>query len=294
MLDFNPELTCEVWGFNKLEVNKIIKAGGLKTIYLLETDAGLFILTGLGPSLAITDVLNYVLALDYLSEQPVCVAPRIRKCVDGSLFTRMGNNLVYIVEYIQGRTLKQNPEDEYRLGQAAARLHSFDGFKIESRLRVKDTIGRAYEKFNACPCQDKYYAIIKAIPDFDRLKQGFIHTDIAPHNAIMNKDGEPILIDFDGAGRGSIYIDAGFPLITQFVRFHADGVIKFNSENAKAFYSGYQSVTKIRFWEKPLIFYGALFWQLMHMPSYIPGGKNEMFEILNFALENKKDLISVI
>lgn len=293
-MDFNPEQVCSVWGFGKLEVIKIIKAGGFKTIYLIETNEGRFILTGLGPSITETDFLNYMSALDYLSQKPVKVAPRILRGKDGCLYTKMGNNYVFLEEYIEGRMLTQNPCDEYKLGQTAALLHSFKDYNIVSRLRVKETLESAYKKFDNCPSKDIYSDLLDSLPDFERLRQVFIHTDIATHNAIMTKDGEVVLIDFDGAGKGSVYIDAGFPLITQFVRFQINGELKFNYENARAFYSGYQSVTELKFWERPLIFHGALFWQFMHMPEYLPGGKNEMYQILDFALRNKNALMSAI
>lgn len=284
----------EIWGFKKAELIKAIRSGISKKIYLIETNEGKFILMGFGPTHSEESFLKYISILEYLENKSVKLAPKILKNKDCSPYTKVDDKLICIMEYIDGRTLKENPEDEYRLGQASALLHSFDDFKIESSIKVSKTIENAYKKLMDCPNKGKYYKIIDLLPNFYDYKQGFIHTDIVPHNAIINKSNDVVFIDFDRAGKGPIYIDAGFPLITQFVRFHGPRDLRFNYENAKAFYSGYSSIAKLETKDKQLIYDGAVFWQLMHMPSYKQEEENNMFEILKFAVEHKDLLISVL
>lgn len=285
---------CKIWDFKKIELIKAIRSGKSKKIYLIETNEGKFILMGFGPTHTQKSFLKYISVLEYLENKPVKLAPKIIIDKEGNSYSKIDDNFICIMEYIDGRTLRQNPEDEYRLGQTVALLHSFDDFEIESDVRINDTIKTIYKKFDECPYKSKLYKIIDVLPSFYNYGQGFIHGDIAPHNAIINKNNEAILIDFDEAGKGSIYIDAGFPLIAQFVRFHGPGDLRFNYENAKAFYSGYSSITKLETKDKQLIYAGAVFWQLAHMPSYQPGIENNMLDILKFAIVNKDELISVL
>ncbi|GIM27691.1 hypothetical protein CPJCM30710_03570 [Clostridium polyendosporum] len=284
----------KIWGFKKVELIKAIRSGISKKIYLIETNEGKFILMGFGPTYSEESFLRYISVLEYLENKPVKLAPKILMDKEGNSYAKIDNKFICIMEYIDGRTLGEELEDEYRLGETIALLHSFDDFQIESDIRINDTIEEAYKKFYECPYKSKLYKIIDVLPNFYDYRQGFIHTDIAPHNAIINKNNKVILIDFDGAGKGSIYIDAGFPLITQFVRFHGPGDLRFNYENAKAFYSGYSSITKLETKDKQLIYAGAVFWQLAHMPSYQPGTENNMLDILKFAIANRDELISVL
>lgn len=161
-------------------------------------------------------------------------------------------------------------------------------------IEVNALIENMYQRVHEYPFKKEYDRVVGSLPNFDEYKKAFIHTDIGPHNAILNKEGKVIFIDYDDAGRGSIYIDAGYPLITQFVRYQKTGELKFDYNNAKAFYDGYLSKQKLDIKEKELIFNGAVFMQLMYMPCFGEEGVKPMWDILSFALKNRDKIMSVL
>jgi len=199
------------------------------------------------------------------------------------------------MEYIEGRQLKDNPHDEYKLGQLSAIMHSYADYNQSSCLVASERLHNMKNRFAEYPFKKEYDEIVNNLPNFDKYKQSFIHTDIRPHNAILDKNDNVLFIDFDDAGMGSPFIDVGYPLITQFVEFNKKTKeIKFNYDNAKAFYQGYYSLSNLSLQEKKLIFDGAVFMQLMYMPCYGPDAVHSMWDILKFSIKNKDELLSVI
>ena len=72
-------------------------------------------------------------------------------------------------------------------------------------------------------CDQGYrFYLMETVPDFAKLDQCYVHTDMGPHNAILDQDGRVIFIDLDDAGIGSRYLILGWPLIMQFVNFDHD------------------------------------------------------------------------
>jgi hypothetical protein len=106
-------------------------------------------------------------------------------------------------------------------------------------------------------------------------------------------NGQLIFIDLDDAGIGSKYIDLGYPLICQFVRFH-NSKLKFDELNAIAFYRGYQLNHLLNEDEIELTFQGAVFMQMMYMNSFGDNAIDAMWSILEYGLNNKELLKSAI
>jgi Ser/Thr protein kinase RdoA (MazF antagonist) len=284
----------ETWGFKKIKLIEVLRSSQSKLVYLISTDLGKYIVTGFGLGRNENSFTKYILMLEYLESKPYKLSPKILKTKEDQSFAKIDNTFLCITEFIEGRILKQTTEDGYLLGQATALLNSLDDCELFSPIQIEDIIKAAYEKLSNCPLKTEYYRMIESLPNFNNYKQGFIHTDIAPHNAILSNNNQVVFIDFDFAGKGSVYIDAGFPLITQFVRFTGPDELRFNYENAAAFYKGYSSVTKLNHRDKELMYQGAIFRQLMHMAHYEPGGQNLTFQILKFAVDHKDLLISVL
>ncbi len=70
--------------------------------------------------------------------------------------------------------------------------------------------------------------------------------------------------------------------------------IKFKQNVAKAFYQGYNSILPIKKEELELIYYGAVFMQLMYMPCFGNDAVEDMWAILKFSIDNKGILLSAI
>lgn len=293
MIDNLDKIAC-FWGLNNVKFKKSFEAKGGRSVDLISSEQGNFILKGFNNDIGEEQINKYTLALQYLSNKNIKLSPKIIENQNKQLYSKFCHRYYYLMEYVEGRQLKEVPEEEYALGKAAAILHTYNDYFIESELNVNTRIESMYQRFYEYPFKIEYDKVVESLPDFDYYKKAFIHTDIGAHNAILSKTGNVIFIDFDDAGRGSIYIDAGYPLITQFIRYQKNGELKFDFNNAKAFYDGYFSKTKMNQQEKQLIFDGAVFMQLMYMPCYGEEGVRPMWEILNFALKNKDKIMSAL
>jgi len=293
----------EKWGLSNITISKILQKNGERVVYLIEGKEGTFVLKVFHPELTHNEIEKYANALMFLEEIGYCHAPKIIKLIDNSAFTRVEDRYIYLMEFINGVEVSESQEEEYKLGVALAELHKIKGYTHDSNIDVLNNINKMLSRFGEYPFKENYDSIVKNLPDFTKLKQSFIHTDICPTNALKSSNGEIILIDFDDAGNGSTFIDLGYPLITQFVQFQNRvagqtppdiNKLYFNFEMAKAFYDGYFSVTPMTDDEKKLIFDGAVFMQLMYMPIFGEEAVPYMWRILTYALENKSLLLEAI
>lgn len=293
-MDEYKQFIEENWGLSCVSINNTIKSKGDRMLLIIKSTEGRFVLKAFGSSLSEDEINRNTFALSYMVDKEHLLTPKILTTVDGKFYSKYNDRFIYIMEYVEGKQLNETVEDEYLLGQAAARLHAISDYPIHSSLVVPERIQNMYNRFHDYSFKRKYDDVVSSLPNFDLLKQSFIHTDIGPHNALKSTDGQIIFIDLDDAGKGSTYIDIGYPLITQFVRYHDSDRIGFNFELAKAFYKGYFSKSDMSNSDREFIFYGAVFMQLMYMPSYGENGILPMWNILDYAVTNKEKLLSAM
>ena len=295
MNDF--ELYIEkTWGLSNVVISKTLQENGERKVYLVESQEDTFVLKVFNPELTLNEITSYVEALVFLEKNGLGFTPRIIKLLDGSFFTCIQGRYIYLMEYIDGVKLSENWDDEYNLGVSLAKLHQIEGYSCNSSIDVSKRINNMLSRFNEFWFKAEYDNIIRNLPDFTKLKQSFIHTDICPKNALKRKNGEIVLIDFDDAGKGSTFVDLGYPLITQFVSFGdkkdgqaptGDVYFYFKYELAKSFYDGYFSTSQMSDNEKKFIFDGAVFMQLMYMPAYGKEHVPFLWKQLKYAIKNK-------
>lgn len=291
------------WGLTNITISRILQKTGERIVYLIEAQEGTFVLKVFNSELTKNEIERYTDVLIFFEKIGYCHAPKLIKLLDNSTFTRVEGRFIYMMEFIKGLEIHENQEDEYKLGAALANLHSIKGYTYDSNIDVSKHISKMLSRFKEYPFKNEYDNIVKGLPDFTRLKQSFIHTDICPANALKSSSGEIILIDFDDAGNGSTFIDLGYPLISQFVQFENRKAgqtppdinkIYFNFKVAKSFYDGYFSVTPMTDNDKKLIFDGAVFMQLMYMPIFGKEAVPYLWRELTFALENKTLLLEAL
>ncbi len=216
------ELKCfieKTWGLSDVKINKTLQENGERKVFLIRTAEDTFIVKLFNPELTETQIQRYTSALIFLENSTYCKAPGLIRLPDGKAFTRYNGRYIYLMEFIEGNILTDNSDDEYRLGKALANLHKIDNYNLSSGIDTNREIQNMPSRFAEYPFKNEYDTVIKSMPDFNQTKQCFIHTDICPKNAMKNTDGEIVLLDFDDAGIGSLFIDLGYPLITQFVQF---------------------------------------------------------------------------
>lgn len=281
------------YGLNRVKFLNRLQAKGSREVIHFSSTEGQWIVKMLEPERREEEVQLYTKVLKFLGHLPERITPFILQQPKGSLYTRIGNRFLYVMEFIDGDKVSENPEDEYQLGVLTSRLHAVEGYQFDSNLRFKERIRNMMGWFKDKHFFSSYFRYINNLPDFDVYQQCLIHTDIGPHNAMKKSNGQLIFIDLDDAGVGSKYIDLGYPLICQFVRFH-NGHLKFDEQNANAFYRGYQSIYSLNEDEVELTFQGAVFMQLMYMNSFGDNAVEAMWSILEYGLKNKELLKTAI
>ncbi len=204
----------EIWGLGSITV-KNLSSKGQRAVHIIQTDGGNYILKFFPPKIKENLIIKYTESLRYLNTKNPKLAPEIIETFNGDLYSEINGQFAYLMEKIAGRPLQENIEDEYRLGQASARLHQFSDYNIPSCLDIDSIISDMKTKFAEYQFKSEYNKIIDSLPDFNKFKQTFIHTDIGPHNAMIADSNQVIFVDWDDAGQGSPYIDIGYPLITQ-------------------------------------------------------------------------------
>jgi len=164
----------------------------------------------------------------------------------------------------------------------------------KSSLYTPNKIKEFRSWFKEYHFKNDYNSIIDGLPDFSMYDQCFIHTDIGPHNARYNADGEVVFVDLDDAGYGPKYIDLGWPFIMQFVDYNKlTGEMKYQYDLAVAFLSGYfddgiiDKQTYDRIWE------GAIYMHVSYMKTFGPEAVEALWNILNFGVMQKDKLYEI-
>ncbi len=231
------ESVLENWALQDPSVECRLQENSPRLIYRIGTDSGRFILKGFPCGVPETVIQSNVQAHLFLGNEKD-LAPRIFPLKTGG-YTFCGQGYrFYLMENIEGRQMEETPEDEFRIGQAARKLHGLKGYSLRSPMPQDKK--RFYTWFRDRSFVREFDAILDELPDFEALDQCFVHTDIGPHNAILRQDGSVIFIDLDDAGTGSRYLDLGWPFIMQFVEFdHKTEEMRYRFDLAVSFLKGY-------------------------------------------------------
>lgn len=290
------------WNLENVKV-QVMQKNEEREVYLVSSCVDSFVLKIFHTEQAKNSINKYTGVLAFLMQSEFKCAPNIFKTLSGDYIAYEQGSPAYLMEYIKGVEVNEIEDDEFKLGALLAQLHKLQGCPVCSDIDTSKNMASMLTRFDKYPFKNEYDNVVKNLPDFSMLKQSFIHTDVRPKNAIKRTNGEICLIDFDEAGIGSIYIDLGYPLITQFVQFvgrKEGGMVpdinklEYHYKAAKAFYDGYFSISPMPDDEKMLIFDGAVFMQLLYMPVFGDDAVPYMWRILTFALDNKPLLLSAL
>ena len=258
-----------------------------RQIFVIQTDSGRYVLKGFPEDIPESTVQSNVRAHLFLGNEKG-LAPRIYPARTGEYYVCNQGYRFYLMKYIEGRPMEETPEDAYRIGQAARKLHDLKGYSVKSPETQSKK--RFYEWFRDRSFVKEFDAILDELPDFEKLDQCLIHSDLGPHNMMLREDGKAIFIDLDDAGIGSRYLDLGWPFIMQFVDFDHDPEMKYRFDLAESFLKGYYGEEGISREEYDLLFYGAEQMHISYMQSYGPYAVDSLWEILNYGMEQKETL----
>ena len=198
----------EHWALRGARVEGPLRANSdsSRLVFSARANAGQYVLKGFPDETPEATIQSNVRAHLFLGYEKDLV-PRIFPLKAGGYYIRDQGYWFYLMAFIEGRRMEETPEDEYRIGQAARRLHSLRGYELKSPENQSKK--RFYGWFRDRAFVREFDAILDGLPDFEQLDQCFVHTDIGPHNTMLRQDGRVVFIDLDDAGTGSRYLDLG-------------------------------------------------------------------------------------
>lgn len=246
------------------------------------------LLRGLPDSLPEEQIDRNARVQEYLGNERG-LAPALLPLPDGRAYYKKEGYWFSLLEYIPGQNLRETEEDEYALGQVLRRLHNHTDYPLPSGLNEDKS--RFYGWFPQKSWKGEFDAVLDTLPDFRELDRCLIHSDIGPHNSLRTPDGRIFLIDLDDAGRGSRYLDLGWPFIMQFVDFnHSTGEMRYRFDLARAFLAGYYENNPLPKPEYDLIWQGAVWMHISYMKVYGPEAVDSLWKILQFGMAQKEKL----
>ena len=281
------------WGITNATTVQQLGDAELRIVYKILTEIGTVVLKGQSTESGEEFVSGNVSAHEFLGNLHH-MAPELYHLPDGGLYLKDDDSYYYLMEFVEGRQAQETADDERLLGMACARLHQLSDYQNQSTFNAHDIIRKARYWFSEYTWKNEFDKIVASIPDFSQYRQCFIHTDIGPHNAIIQK-GEVVFIDLDHSGLGSPYIDLGWPFIMQFVNYNKQTrEMKYQFDLATAFFQGYVSVNPLTDFEYDLLFYGATLMHISYMKSYGKDAEQPLWDILKFGIAQKDKLYKMV
>ena len=281
------------WGFKKAEIVNKYKVSGGRVVCKVSTGGEDVIVKGIPIETKEEIVIANVKAHQYLGNIKK-LAPGLIYLSDGRAYLQDEPYYYYVMEFIEGRQLQEIEEDELILGNATAKLHELTDYNGYCSFNSEDNKKIFRGWFSERSFKAEYDVIIDGLPNFMEYKQCFIHTDIGPHNTILNNEERVIFIDLDDSGIGSKYIDLGWPFIMQFVDYNREThEMKYKFSLAQAFLKGYYGEKSISKEEIDMIWYGAIYMHIANMQCYGPEAVDSLWKILKFGIKQKEKLYQV-
>ncbi len=212
---------------------------------------------------------------------------RYLKTISGKGVVVVGNDLIYLIEYIEGTHPKASPETYAELGRITGLLHGIKDFPFETDFDADVIIEDLKETSKQFEFGKEYLKVVESLPSFHDLPKSLIHGDISPLNTIKKADETFILLDWDEAGIGTRILDIGHPLINQFISED----LEFFEDNARAFYKAYLKEQELSDEEMNRVFDSGMFWACMYI---IYGDTAKRWKRIQWAIENKSVLEKLI
>ncbi len=286
------ETVLNYWNLDNPQICEQFNEKSERLIFKIKTSLQDYLLKGIPCKVPEATIKSNVSAHLFLGNENG-MAPKLYPTKSGEYYICNQGYWFYLMEFIDGRKMEENPDDEYMLGKAAKKLHSLRGYDVKSPF--KQSKDRFYDWFRNHSFVKEFDAILDELPDFETFDQCFVHTDIGPHNAILRENGEVVFIDMDDAGIGSRYLDLGYPFIMQFVDFNHDTEeMHYRFDLAQSFMRGYYGEEKIPREEYDLLFQGAVQMHISYMQVYGPYAVESLWKILLFGIEQKEPLWEII
>ena len=224
--------------------------------------------------------------LDYLEGRKFEHAPRLIRTRAGHSHVRHAGRVVYVLEWTAGATPPPTARTYDALGRVAARLNSYRDFPYAYPIPIDATIAELHRTGGVQDFGPLYGDLVDGLGVLVDEPCALIHGEINHMNALV--DGERlVLLDWDAAGTGPWSLDAGYPLITQFVSED----LTFDAAMASAFYAAYSDGRSMSGDETEQVFAAAMLHALRHLRF---GDQRKRWRRVGFAHTHKDELLAAI
>lgn len=277
------------WSFNEVEQLDKYDVWGERLVERYRVDGKDVVLKGIG-TVNEDVIISNVKAHQFLGNDHG-MAPSIINTKFGSTHIKINDYYFYLMSYIDGRQLEDTVEDCIKLRDATRRMHELNEYPYTSPLYSIEKRKKYRSWFDDQTFKEEFNTIIDGLIDFDMKEKCFIHTDIGPHNAKLDADGNVVFVDLDDAGYGPKDLDLGWPFIMQFVDHNKEtGEMKYQFDLAVGFLKGYFSGNPIPQEVFDDLWDGAIYMHISYMKVYGPEAVVPLWNILNYGIANKNEL----
>ena len=277
------------WSLTDIHDVRFLKQSGERKVFQLDSNEGRYIAKIADPSKGPQKIINDTNILRFL-EKINYPAPRLLQTRDGNNFIENDKGFIYVMPFIEGAEPEKTVANYAQLGTVTAQLHIIEGYQTSSDFKVAHEITKMLARAKKFDMDSRYAQLVNALPDFARLPQCLIHTDIGTHNSIQQPDGTIVLIDWDDAGLGTRILDLGFPLICDFMT----NDLVFEEDRARAFYDSYAAAVHLNDNEKKHLFDAGMFYALDYTMFDDEGIIDGQWQKILAALEIKDTIISCL
>ena len=276
-----------VWPLTDVRIGRVLQHRDGRLVRELSAAEGKFVFKIADPCSTVDKIERDVFVFDFLKEKGFQNIPKLVRTKEGRGHYEGDGTFISVMECVRGKPMEHTPANWRRLGQIAAKLHSF----TEYPLRTEFTVGTETDKMiaNAAtfPFETEYLECLRGLPSFEGLSESLIHTDMGPNNTIEGENRDLILVDWDHAGQGLIVLEIGFPLVCHFVTSD----LQFEAEKAGAYYGAYFAHQSLPERDRARIFDAGLFCALMYVPY---GDVENNWERVKFAMRNRASISSIL
>ena len=274
------------WPLTGVRLGTVLRVFDHRHVQVITSCEGRYVLKTTNQWRNDLDATNHLSLPGYLAAHGFANAPRLLPTRAGRLFEPLGDDHVYLLEYIEGRAPDPTTVVYERIGELVAALHTVTCYPHPYLFTYQEVLPEFYEIAQELPFTDEYLTIVDAWPDFDTFPQSIIHGEVVG-NTLQSDDDTLIVLDWDEAGVGPRLFDIGHPLVGSFITED----LQVHWDLMAAFYRGYLHQIALTDLELAHIVDAALFYALRYI---IWGDTAARWRRILWTLEHRADLEAVI
>ncbi|MHB0879243.1 MAG: phosphotransferase enzyme family protein, partial [Anaerolineae bacterium] len=223
----------ECWPLTAVEpVGKLHGYSGAGVVRLA-CDQGQFVLKSANLWDSADTAAEHMAIFDFLAGEGFPHAPRLVKTKAGDAFVGREDHFLYVMEFVSGRPLVPEPASYRGLGGVAAALHNLRGYTHPQQCGIDWLYLMAREAAELLASRTAVDRVLAGLPDFSGLPEAVVHGELG--QAIEDRSGRLVLVDWDEAGLGPALIDAAGRLVCDFIDYD----LRIDEASATAFYQAY-------------------------------------------------------